>query len=147
VLVVAASKKVVCSFLSDMGFLLNSVTMKPTSNVAWKCVCISFAGIMVSLIAACWPGYQLTDLAYCKNCRQAYSRLLAWLIVAYWPGCLCLTNQAYCLLLDWLTGLVNCSLLIRLIVAYWPDYLRLTGRAYWPDYLRLIELAYFGLLA
>ena len=110
--------------LSDMGF---SVTSKPTSNVAWKCVCISSAASMVSLIAACWPGYlRLTDLAYCKNCRQAYSRLLAWLIVAYWPGCLCLNNQAYCLLLDWLivAGLVNCSLLIG-----------------------LTELAYCGLLA
>ena len=63
-LVVAASKKVVCSFLSDMGFLLNSVTMKPTSNVVWQCVRISFAASMISLNVAYWHGcLWLTDLA------------------------------------------------------------------------------------
>ena len=83
------------------------------------------------------------------------ARIVGRLTPAYWPRLLWIAGLAVyalpirliALLLDWLTGLVNCSLLIRLIVSYWPDYLRLTGRVYWPDYLRLIELAYFGLLA
>ena len=50
--------------LSDMGFLLNSVTMKPTSNVVWQCVRISFAASMISLNVAYWHGcLWLTDLA------------------------------------------------------------------------------------
>ena len=50
--------------VSDMGFLLNSVTMKPTSNVVWQCVRISFAASMISLNVAYWHGcLWLTDLA------------------------------------------------------------------------------------
>jgi len=75
---------------------------------------------------ASWPGCLLLP----DQAARAYCRLLDWLIVAYWPGYLRLTGQAYYGLLAWLfhgycrlLGLAYCRLLAWLIVAYWPGLL------------------------
>ena len=47
---------------------------------------------LLGLIAAYWPGlWWLTGLVSAAN----WSGLLAWLIMASWPGCLLLPDQAY----------------------------------------------------
>jgi len=70
--------------------------------------------------------------------------LLAWVILAYWPGCLLVTagflpliGLAYCGLA---TCLIICGLLAWLILAYWPGCLLVTA-----GFLPLIGLAYCGL--
>ena len=81
----------------------------------------------------------LTSMVVCwlLQASCAYCRLLAWLIVAYWPG--------YLRLLVRLIGLAYSGLLAWLFVGYCRLLVLIT--AYWPGLLWLTCLIICGLLA